>query len=351
MARSSGGLRARSHPRPRGVAHARPYDGAVHRVVALALDGVVAFDLAVPAQVFGHRRAERPWAFVTCTLTPGPVQTSTPGVTLLVDRGLGALRRADTIVVPGHWHPDREWPAEVLGALRAADRRGARLVSICTGAFVLAAAGVLDGRRATTHWHETSLLAEQYPAVRVEPGVLFCDEGRVLTSAGVAAGLDLCLHLVRRDHGAEVANAVARRIVMAPHREGGQAQFVPRPVPAAGQVDAGLAPTLDWALGRLDRPLTVGDLARHAAMSERTLLRRFREQTATTPLRWLVAQRVDLARRLLERGDLDVEAVARRCGFGTAASLREHFRRATGTSPAAYRRAFAGDQRRAASMT
>ena len=240
---------------------------------------------------------------------------------------------------PARWPP----PAAALEALRAAHARGARVASICTGAFVLAHAGLLDGRRATTHWAHAERLAERYPAVTVDPGVLYLDEGDVLTSAGVAAGIDLCLHLVRRDHGAEVANAVARRIVVAPHRDGGQAQFVEAPVPVAEE--HGLEPTRAWATERLREPLTVAAMARHAACSERTFARRFRAETGTTPLQWLLGQRVLHARRLLEATDLPVEHVADAAGFGTAASLRAHFRRATATTPLAYRRTFRGSPR------
>jgi AraC family transcriptional regulator, transcriptional activator FtrA len=217
------------------------------------------------------------------------------------------------------------------------------VASICTGAFVLAQAGLLDGRRATTHWAYAERLAERYPAVTVNPGVLYVDEGDVLTSAGVAAGIDLCLHLVRRDHGAEVANAVARRIVVAPHRDGGQAQFVEAPLPVGE--GRGLEATRAWAARRLREPLTVAAMARHAACSERTFARRFRAETGTTPLQWLLGQRVLHARRLLEATDLPVEDVADAAGFGTAASLRSHFRRATATTPLAYRRTFRGSPR------
>jgi transcriptional regulator GlxA family with amidase domain len=305
------------------------------KVVALVFPGVVAFDLATPAQVFGHRTERRRYAFSVATPEPGEVPTST-GFSVVAAHGLDALRDADTVVVPGHLDPDREWPAAALDALRAFE---GRVVSICTGAFVLAAAGLLDGLRATTHWHDAPRLAAMYPAVDVDPNVLYVDEGRVLTSAGVAAGIDLCLHLVRRDHGAHVANAVARRIVVAPHRSGGQAQFVEPPAPSAPD---GIAATLDWALERLDRPLTVAAMARHALMSERSFARRFRAETGTTPLRWLIDQRVAHARRLLERTDLPVEAVAAQSGFGTAVSLRDHFGRAVNTTPTAYRRAFRG---------
>lgn len=309
---------------------------AMHRVVALALPRVVAFDLSIAAQVFGYRERDG-YAFTVCALEPGPVPTTT-GFALLVDAGLEALRAADTVLVPGFEDERAPLPELVLAALRAADHRGARMVSICTGAFALAAAGVLDGLRATTHWHSVDLLAARHPQVRVEPDVLYVDEGRVLTSAGVAAGIDLCLHIVRRDRGAEAANRVARRIVVAPHRAGGQAQYVERPVP--GKSAGGLEATRAWALERLGEPLTVRALAEHAGYSERSFARRFRAETGTTPLQWLLAHRVLEARRLLESSRLPVETIAERCGFGTAVSLRAHFRRATRTTPSAYRSAW-----------
>jgi transcriptional regulator GlxA family with amidase domain len=312
----------------------------MHHVVVLALADVVAFDLSTPAQVFGNEPGR--YAFTACGIRAGRVPTTT-GFALDVPRGLDAVAEADTVLVPGlrpvRWPP----PTEVLAALLAAHARGARVASICTGAFVLAEAGLLDGRRATTHWEHAAQLAERHPAVTVDPGVLYVDEGDVLTSAGVAAGIDLCLHLVRSDHGAEVANAVARRIVVAPHRDGGQAQFVETPLPPAGE--RGLAPTRTWAAQRLREPLTVAAMARHAACSERTFARRFRAETGTTPLQWLLGQRVLHARRLLEATDLAVEDVADASGFGTAASLRSHFRRETATTPLAYRRTFRGSPR------
>jgi transcriptional regulator GlxA family with amidase domain len=316
----------------------------MHRVVALAFPGVVAFDLAIPAQVFGHRTERRRYAFAVASPEPGELPTST-GFGVVAGRGLDAVGAADTVIVPGHVDVERAWPADALEALREADRRGARIASVCTGALVLAAAGLLDGRRATTHWHDAPLLAKLYPAVRVDPDVLYVDEGRILTSAGVAAGIDLCLHLVRRDHGEHVANAIARRIVVAPHRSGGQAQFVERPLPASP--GEGLEATRAWALERLREPLTVAAMARHALLSERSFARRFRAETGTTPLRWLIEQRVGHARRLLERTELPVEAVAAEAGFGTAAGLREHFRRAVHTTPTAYRLAFRGAAARA----
>src|SRR3954464_13557524 len=237
----------------------------MHRVVALALDRVVAFDLATPAHVFGHACGSR-YAFGACAPRPGAVP-ATGGLTVAVAEGLDALTSADTVLVPGYDHRVVP-PAAALEALRAAHARGARVASICTGAFALAHAGLLDGRRATTHWDSTDMLASMFPAVRVDPDVLYVDEGDVLTSAGVAAGIDLCLHVVRRDHGAEVAARVARRIVVAPHRDGGQAQFVERPLPACD--GGGLERTRAWAMEHLDGPLDVAALARHAAVSERT---------------------------------------------------------------------------------
>jgi len=308
----------------------------MHRVVGLIAGEVVAFDLAIPAQVFGREREHYAWT-VCAPGGPCAVPTET-GFDVVVPAGLDALAHADTVIVPGIG--DRAWPIgeDALDALRAAAARGARVASICTGAFVLAAAGLLDGRRATTHWQYAERLQRAFPAVDVDPDVLFVDERDVCTSAGVAAGIDLCLHLVRRDHGAEVANAVARRIVVAAHREGGQAQFVERPLPA--EPGTGLAATRAWMLERLDAPLTVPDLARHAGYSPRSFARRFVAETGTTPLQWLIARRVVEAQRLLEGTDLGVDEVAARAGFGTAPALRKHFARALGTSPAAYRRAF-----------
>jgi transcriptional regulator GlxA family with amidase domain len=240
--------------------------------------------------------------------------------------------------VPGYAPYDPP-PPDVLDALRAAADRGARVVSVCTGAFALAAAGLLDGRRATTHWADAGELARRHPEVAVDPDVLYVDEGAVLTSAGVAAGIDLCLHLVRRDHGAAAAARIARRMVVAPHREGGQAQFLHRPLPPPG---TGLSATCAWAVERLAEPLTVADLARHAGWAPRTFARRFVAETGTTPLRWLAAQRLLEARRLLEATDLPVDLVAERCGLGTAANLRLHLARDAGMTPTAYRRAYRG---------
>ncbi len=306
----------------------------MHEIAVLALDAVVTLDLAIPAQVFGTY-AEAPYRVTVCAPRPGPVRTAA-GFDVVARAGLDALAAADTVIVPGFTPHLRALDPAVLDALRTSP---ARMVSICTGAFALAAAGVLDGRRATTHWRDAAELAARYPRIDVEPGVLYIDEGDVLTSAGVAAGLDLCLHIVRRDHGAALAGRIARRIVVPPHREGGQAQYVERPVPA--QPDGSLAATRAWALGRLREPLSVRDLAAHAHVSERTFARRFAAETGVAPHRWLLAQRVDAARQALETSEASVEDVAHACGFGTAANLRKHFRRHVATTPTAYRRAFA----------
>ncbi len=309
----------------------------MHRVVALAIPHVVAFDLTIPAQVFGDASERDRYEFTVCTERPGAVPT-TSGFALDVRWGLTALRRADTVVVPGYGPLATPAPA-VLKALRVAAGRGARVVSVCTGAFALAAAGLLDGRRATTHWQDVAELAGRYPLITVDPDVLYVDEGQVLTSAGVAAGIDLCLHILRSDHGAETASLAARRMVVAPYREGGQAQFVQRPVVTAGP---GLAGTCAWAVAHLAEPIGVNDLARHAGWSARTFARRFRDETGTTPLRWLSGQRVLEARRLLETTDLSVDRVAAACGLGTAANLRLHLGRDAATTPSAYRRVYRG---------
>jgi AraC family transcriptional activator FtrA len=310
----------------------------MHHVAVLALPKVVAFDLAVPAQVFGHRDERDRYRLTVCGVTAGRVP-STTGFDITVPAGLRALSRADTIVVPGY-EPLTEPPDEVLRALRRAAVRGARLMSVCTGAFALAAAGLLDGRRATTHWRSAALLAARYPAVRVDPDVLYVDDESVLTSAGIAAGIDLCVHVVRTDHGEQVAAEVARRMVVAPHRAGGQAQFLHRPAPPTA---ASLSETCSWAVQHLDEPLTVAVLARHAGCASRTLARRFAEETGTSPLRWLTAQRVLAARRLLETTDDPIDRVAERSGLGSAANLRILLARDVGLSPTGYRRAYRAD--------
>jgi AraC family transcriptional regulator, transcriptional activator FtrA len=313
-----------------------------HRVVAVAYDRVALFELAIAVEVFGLPRPELevPWyEFTVCSLDPGPLR-ATGAIRVRARSGLGAIADAGTIIIPGWRDPAEVPPRRLLEALRSAHRRGARLVSICSGVFVLAAAGLLDGKRATTHWRYTDTLRARHPSIRVEPDMLYVEEGRIFTSAGSAAGIDLCLHLVRLDYGAEIANLVARRLVVSPHREGGQAQFIERPVPAGAR--GGLARAIEWALGRLDRPLGVDDLARAAALSPRTFLRRFRAELGGTPHRWLTHQRVRAAQHHLETSRSSVEEIAGAVGFGTAQTLRLHFRRILRTSPHAYRRRFAG---------
>ncbi len=335
MARNGTPAKSTGSPRSRRGAH---------RVVALCLPGTVAFDLTAPAQAFrlAYGSDFTPlYGFSTCSVDGAPVSTTT-GFEIGVESGLGALRRADTVVVPGYFGIHEPPPKEATAALRAAARRGARLMSVCTGAYALAAAGVLDGRCATTHWAWAADLAARFPAIEVDPDVLFVDEGEVLTSAGLSAGIDLSLHVVRRDHGAACADRVARHMVAPPHRDGGQAQFFRAPDDDAAPPAAtgSLEPTREWARCRLAEPLTVEAMARHANVSPRTFARRFREETGTTPLQWLLTRRVLEARRLLEESDLPVEDVALRAGFGNAASLRDHFRRATATTPTGYRRTF-----------
>ncbi len=312
----------------------------LHRVAILALPTVVPFDLGVPVQIFSYPRPDlgaMRYRTVVCGLRRGPLATS-GGFDIVLEHGLEALRRADTVVIPGVDDLALPIAPAVTRALRAAHARGARLVSICTGAFALAEAGLLDGRRATTHWTDAPEFARRYPRVTVDPDVLYVDEGRLLTSAGIAAGIDLCLHVVRSDHGAAVANAIARRLVVAPHRSGGQAQFIPEPV--AAPTGHSLESTREWARRRLGDPLTVPMLAAHAGMPLRSFARRFAAETGTAPLRWLLRERLLAAQQQLELSAHPVDRVARDCGFGSAVSMRVHFRRALGTSPLAYRRTF-----------
>ena len=317
-----------------------------HRVAALCLDGVVAFDLSVPAEVFSLAWADgRPlYEFTACAPRKGAVRTTT-GFEIAGAAGLDAIAGADTVIVPGYRAVFEPPPDAALDALRAAAARGARVASICTGAFALAHAGLLDGRRAATHWFAAAELAKRFPEIDVDPDVLYVDGGSILTSAGLSAGIDLCLHLVRADHGELIGSQVARAMVASPHRAGGQAQFIERALPAnpdSGSLEAVRA----WALDHLTEPLDVQTLAARAGISPRTFARRFVAETGTTPLKWLHAQRVLEARRLLEHTDLPIEQVASRAGFGSAPSLREHFRRATRTTPTAYRRTFAAEPAR-----
>lgn len=338
-----------------------------HRVAVLIRDGVLPLELGLVHQLFGSARATPPfphgnghhegpadgqddghddrlYEVLTCATAPGAVRTDTDFL-VHAPHGSEVLADADTVIVPASHEQDESLAAdeglpEPLAAALAGIPRTARIASICTGAFVLAAAGLLDGRRATTHWMSAGLFARAFPSVAVDPDVLFVDEGRVMTSAGEAAGIDLCLHMIRRDHGAAVAADVARRTVVPPHREGGQAQYIRRPVPQ--DRTASTAGSRSWALDHLSEPVTLADLAARDAMSVRTYSRRFRQETGLTPVQWLTQRRVDRARQLLEETDHTVDRIAAQAGFGTGASLRQHFHAALGVSPGAYRSTFRG---------
>lgn len=337
------------------------YDPAMmHNVAVLVPERVSVFELSVPGEVFGIDRSDlvEPWyGFRTVAASEPPLVTSA-GFTIDTPWRLADLPWADTVIVPAWtpapdgtpergsgWRkssttpPQSDIPAPVIDAVRAAHDRGARIVGICTGAFVVAAAGLLDGKRATTHWLYAKTFATRFPKVTVDPDVLYIDEGQVLTSAGTTAGIDLCLHLVRLDHGASVANAVARRMVCPPHRDGGQAQYIDRSLPEPPEGDP-VSELLVWVLDHLDDTLTVEQMADRCAMSPRTFARRFRDATGTTPHRWLTQQRVARAQELLETTDLNVDVIADRCGLGSAANLRKHLRRIAGTTPSSYRRVF-----------
>ncbi|GAA1350003.1 GlxA family transcriptional regulator [Streptomyces beijiangensis] len=317
-----------------------------HRVVVLALDGLLPFELGIPQRIFGMARdigtRRNLYEVVTCSIRPpGPVRTDAD-FSVLVENGPEALATADTVVIPASYElgpvfEEGTLTPELAAAL-ALIRPGTRLVSICTGSYVLAAAGHLDGRPATTHWCHADHFQELFPAVQVDPDVLFIDDGDVLTSAGVAAGIDLCIHIVRRDCGTAVANDVARRTVVPPHRDGGQAQFIQRPVPEPQLATTTAARA--WALGRLHEPIQLRDMAEQEAMSVRTFTRRFREEAGISPGQWITQQRVERARHLLESSDLTIDQVARDSGFGTAQSMRAHLQAALGVPPTVYRRTF-----------
>ncbi|MBB3223927.1 transcriptional regulator FtrA [Pseudoduganella umbonata] len=310
-----------------------------HLVVALAYDGLCTFEFGCTVELFALDRPELGvdwYDFQVCAVERGPIRAA-GGITVQARYAPGLLKKADTIVIPGWRDADEAPPPALVAALRAAHARGARLCSICSGVFVLAAAGVLDGQRATTHWRYAARLAQRHPAIVVEPDALYIDNGQVITSAGSAAGLDMLLHLVRRDYGARVGNMVAQRLVVAPHREGGQAQFLPRPMPAdeAGR----LAKLMDWLRRHPGQAHTVASMADRAAMSARTLQRQFRDTTGMGPVEWLTRERVALAKELLE-SPLPLTQVAERAGFGSEETLRHHFRRLAATTPGAYRKAF-----------
>ncbi|MFJ8824020.1 GlxA family transcriptional regulator [Streptomyces sp. NPDC102467] len=311
--------------------------GRPHRVVSLALDGVYPFELGIPNRVFPL--VPGAYEVLTCAATDERTVRTDADFTITVAHGPEALESADTVVIPPY--DLRRISAELSDEERAAFARirpGTRLVSICTGAFTLAAAGLLDGRPATTHWALADAFRRMFPGVDLDPEVLFVDDGDVLTSAGAASGVDVCLHVVRSDHGSAVANRVARHCVVPPWRDGGQAQYIEQPVPEEG--DTGTAGTRAWVLEHLDRPLALRDLAVHARMSPRTFARRFQEETGMSPGRWLIQQRVHRARHLLESTDLPVDRIAAEVGFATGTSLRQHLQAAIGVSPRAYRRTF-----------
>ncbi|WBB64809.1 helix-turn-helix domain-containing protein [Micromonospora sp. WMMD812] len=323
---------------------ARKLTPRAHRIAVVALDNVVGLDLGTPAQVFSTARdAHGDPLYTVEVCTPGgrPVR-STAGYQVVPEHGLELIEAADTVIVPGIHDgsplTDGTLDAEVAEALRTAYHRGARIMSICTSAFVLAAAGLLDGRRATTHWAYADRFRRLHPGVDLDPDVLFIDDDRVLTSAGVAAGIDLCLHVIRTDHGTEVANRAARRCVVPPWREGGQAQYIEHPVPKVA--DTSTAAAREWARQRLHEPVSLRDLAEQSRMSVRTFTRRFRSETGLSPAQWLLQQRTDHARLLLETTDLTIDQVARRAGFGTAAALRQQLHQRLGVAPSTYRRAF-----------
>jgi transcriptional regulator GlxA family with amidase domain len=330
-----------ARPRSRPQQRHRPA-GVGPAVAAVVCDGVTAFELGVVSEVLGPTWGPVlgvPWYRLTvCALDPGQV-TADSGFQVVAAAGPEAIRTADTVIVLPTVTPD-QFPAGLADVLREAHSRGSRIVSLCTAAFALGSAGLLDGRRATTHWTECAELARRFPAVQVDPKVLFVDEGDIMTSAGIAAGIDLCLHLVRQDYGTELATQLARQLVVPPQRDGGQAQYIdmPMPEPGGGSLFAG---TLDWLQEHLAEPVTVEELAARSAMSPRTFARRFQAALGLPPYQWLVSQRIRLAQRLLETTGLTVDSVAAHSGFSTAANLRKHFSQAVHTSPQAYRRTFA----------
>ncbi|MEV7616463.1 helix-turn-helix domain-containing protein [Streptomyces sp. NPDC089799] len=313
-------------------------------VAVVLMNGVAPFEFGIFCEVFGIDRSAEGlpvYDFAVCAGEEGPLALADTGLTLRPAHGLERTAEADLICLPADRQaPVRDYPEPLLEALRAAVDRGARVLSVCSGAFVLGAAGLLDGRRCTTHWMHSATLMRRYPRALVDPEVLYVDEGRVVTAAGTASGIDACLHVVRQEHGAEVANTIARRMVVPPHRDGGQAQYIRRPLPRTPCDTVG--EVLQWMSRHLAEEITVEQLAERAHMSPRTFARRFLAETGTTPYQWLLRQRVLLAQELLECSDETVDAIAGRCGFGNAAALRHHFLRALGTTPNAFRRAFRG---------
>lgn len=313
-----------------------------HAIAIVAFERISPFHLSAPCVVFGDRHpGVPPFDFVVCAPQPGRLAT-TAGFSIVVEHGLEKLLTADTIIVPSWRDPAERAPAALLAALVAAHERGARIVGLCLGAYVLAQAGLLDGRAATTHWAYAEDFARRHPGVRLQPDVLYLEDGRMLTSAGTVAAIDCCLYMLRQQLGGEIANSVARRLVVPPHRQGGQAQFVTQPLPA-NATDARLSGLLDWVRAHLDQAHTLDSLAARATMSRRTFTRHFRQMTGTTVGAWLLGERLALAQRLLESSCHSVETVSNLAGFGSAVSLRQHFRTAFGVSPVAWRRTFRDD--------
>ncbi|PFH08463.1 transcriptional regulator GlxA family with amidase domain [Collimonas sp. PA-H2] len=318
-----------------------PNPKQAHTVAVVAFDGISPFHLSVPCMVFGDdlaRLGVPRYRLLICGTRTGLVPTMS-GFNIEVEHDLSALELADTVIVPAWRDPDERPPELLLQALRAAHERGARIVGLCLGAFVLAEAGLLNGRAASTHWVWSEDFARKYPKVKLDQKVLYMDDGDILTSAGTAAAIDCCLHLLRRDHGADVANRIARRMVVAPHRHGGQAQYIEQPLPPSGGSDA-LTVTLDWAIEHLEQPLCLDVLAARAAMSRRNFTRRFKQKTGATVSQWLLNHRLASAQRLLETSDKAIDRIAELAGFGSTVSLRQHFTAAFAISPAAYRKQY-----------
>ena len=315
----------------------------IETVSTLVLDGVAPFEFGVICEVFGIDRSGDGvpnFDFKVCGIEPGVPLRMSVGAHITPDHGLDALIGADLVAIPAITGPD--YPPEALAAIREAAATGSTVLTVCSGAFVAGAAGLLDGRKCTTHWMHADALAARHPTAQVDRNVLYVDDGNLITSAGTAAGIDACLHLVRRELGSEVTNIIARRMVVPPQRDGGQRQYIDQPIPV--RCSEGFANQLDWILEHLDEPHTVAALAKRASMSARTFARRFVEETGRTPMQWVTDQRVLYARRLLEATDLDIDRVADKAGFGTATLLRHHFRRVIGVTPSDYRRRFACDE-------
>ncbi|BBY19261.1 GlxA family transcriptional regulator [Mycolicibacterium litorale] len=314
---------------------------ALKSVSTLVLDGLAVFEFGVICEVFGIDRSADDvpnFDFKVCGPVAGKAVQTSIGAQLVPQHDFGDLLGADLVAVPAIASGKNGYPPEALEVLRAAAASGSIILTVCSGAFVVGAAGLLDGRPCTTHWMYADLLARTYPTARVDRNVLFVDDGNLITSAGTAAGIDACLHLVRRELGSEVTNKIARRMVVPPQRDGGQRQYIEQPIPV--RCSERFAPHLDWIVANLDKPHTVSTLARRANMSARTFARRFVEETGTTPMQWVTDQRVLYARRMLEESDLDIDRIAERSGFGTATLLRHHFRRIIGVTPTDYRRRF-----------